>query len=134
MTGKGLPQPTVFWALFGLRGRIGRATFLLGLAFMLAILAVIVALIVNTPEEHERMALWGLAFLLAGLMACYSVFSLSLKRLHDIGLPSYAVVLLVVPPVSAFFALFLALKRGEPQTNAHGPAPFAKPTQFGKSD
>ena len=99
----------VLWALFGLRGKIGRAPYIFGQLFMLSILAVIVSLIVNTPEESPRFAAWGLAFIIGGLATSYSIVALSIKRINDLEWPLPTLIALFIPMTSVLFIFLLAI-------------------------
>lgn len=122
--GSGPPKPTVSWALFSLQGRISRATYLLGIAFMLSLLAVVVAFITNTPQESALFPTWGLVFILLGMVSCYSLFALALKRLQDMGWPRPMIALVLFPPTTFVFLLILAAVPGSPHANDHGNPPF----------
>lgn len=60
-----------------------------------------------------------LAALLPGL---FSV-SLSVRRLHDIGLGGWWWLIIGIPIVNFFFLLFLAVKPGQNKENKYGPVP-----------
>ena len=97
---------------------------MLGQLFMLTVLAVIVVLIVNTPDDHPREVLWGLAFIISGFASVWSVFALSLKRLNDLDWPRPLIILLCVAPAIVLFVVVLAAIPGSSETNEHGPPPF----------
>jgi len=126
-------EPSVSWALFVTSGRISRATYLLGQLFMLTVLAIVVVLIVNTPETSPRFGFWGLVFIVVGTVAAWSVIALSIKRLHDIGWPSQLIIGLFVPIANLVLMLILASRLGSPETNQHGPPPFGNEQKFGKN-
>lgn len=88
---------------------------------MLSILAVIIVMIVKTPEESPNLVGLGLALIVAGFAALWGVLALSIKRLNDIGWPLVAVLLLILPMV---FLLMLAILPGSQETSRHGPPPF----------
>lgn len=88
---------------------------------MLSILAVIIVMIVKTPEESPDLVGLGLALIVAGFAALWGILALSIKRVHDIGWPIIVIVLLILPVV---FLLLLAVLPGSQETNSHGPPPF----------
>ncbi|MBL4725666.1 MAG: DUF805 domain-containing protein [Rhizobiaceae bacterium] len=97
---------------------------MLGQALMLSIIAVIVVMIVKTPENSPDLVGLGLALLVAGLASFWSVLALCAKRLHDLGWSIGVIIFLFVPPVAMVFLLILAIMPGSQETNPHGPPPF----------
>lgn len=91
---------------------------------MLSVLAVIVVMIVKTPEDSPDLVGLGLAMIVAGLASTWGVLALSAKRLHDLGWSIGVIVLLFVPMVTMVFLLILAIMPGSQETNPHGPPPF----------
>ena len=111
------------WLLFSGSGRIGRRTYILGIAFWAAVLAIPTTLAIRVEQDSAAMSLVGFGIILALLPAAWSVAMLSVKRLHDIGLPSALVLLLVIPGVE--FIVFLGLMAWPPARgpNKYGPSP-----------
>ena len=91
---------------------------------MLSVLAVIVVMIVKTPDNSPDLVGLGLALIVAGLAAVWGVLALSAKRLHDLGWSIGVIILLFVPMVTMVFLLILAIMPGSQETNSHGPPPF----------
>ncbi len=119
-----LPAPTVQWALFGWRGRIGRRTFILGQLFMLSLFGVIVARIVAVRGDESATVFWGLAmFAMLGVSA-WSSLALTIKRLHDLSLPGIMALILLVPTVNFIFVIALMVMPSKNEINDHGPPPF----------
>lgn len=96
---------------------------------MLSVLAVIVVMIVKTPEGSADLVGLGLALIAVGLASIWGVLALSAKRLHDLGWSIGVIVLLFVPMVTAVFLLILAIMPGSQETNPHGPPPFPDETR-----
>lgn len=97
---------------------------MLGQALMLSVLAVIVVMIVKTPDNSPDLVGLGLALIVAGLVSIWGVLALSAKRLHDLGWSIGVIILLFVPMVTMVFLLILAIMPGSQETNPHGPPPF----------
>lgn len=91
---------------------------------MLSVLAVIVVMIVKTPDNSPDLVGLGLAMIVAGIASLWGVLALSAKRLHDLGWSIGVIVLLFVPMVTAVFLLILAIMPGSQEANPHGPPPF----------
>ena len=53
-----------------------------------------------------------------------SGYLLAIRRLHDLDLSAFFILLSFVPVVSFFFALFLIFKKGTEGPNAYGPDPL----------
>lgn len=110
------------WLLFSVSGRLSRRTFALALVFWCLALSVAVSGAVNAPADSTALAVSGLGFLLAAAAAAWSIAVMSIKRLHDAGLPGMLVIGLVVPAASFFILLIIMLWRPEKGPNRHGPA------------
>jgi uncharacterized membrane protein YhaH (DUF805 family) len=123
------PQPTVRWALFGFGGRIGRQTFILGQLFMLALFAIVIARILAVRGNDNETVFWGLAFLALCAASLWSIVALTVKRLHDLGLPALMTLLLAMPTINVIFIIVLMFLRSDPATNQHGPPPFGDPDE-----
>lgn len=110
------------WLLFSGSGRICRRTYLLGIAFWMAVLAIPVTTAVNAGESTAR-AVAGFGIILALLPAIASLATLSVKRLHDIGLPSGLVFLLLVPGIAVVVLFGLVVWPSAIGPNRYGPSP-----------
>lgn len=91
---------------------------------MLSVLAVIVVMIVKTPEGSPDLVGLGLAMIVAGFASVWGVLALCVKRLHDLGWSVGVIIFLFVPMVSMVFLLILAIMPGLQETNQHGSPPF----------
>ncbi|MCB1464515.1 MAG: DUF805 domain-containing protein [Nitratireductor sp.] len=116
--------PSVAWVLFSLRGRIARQSYILGISFMLSLFAVVVARILAVRGDEIATEFWGLAFIVLGGVSAWSMIALTVKRLHDLGLPGALVLILFVPTVDLIFAAVLMFLPSKQETNEHGPPPF----------
>ncbi|MEL6946623.1 MAG: DUF805 domain-containing protein [Pseudomonadota bacterium] len=116
------PQ-TVTWALFSWRGRIRRATFVWGSLLLLCVLGISVVQILATQGNESQQTTWGLVFLLSGLVSVYCIAALGAKRLQDMGLPGWVIVLLILSGFYIVVFLALSLWPGNPQPNKWGPPP-----------
>lgn len=123
-----LPQPTVRWVLFGLRGRIARQSYILGQLFMISLFAVVIARILAVEGDEEATAFWGLAFLALGAVSAWSSIAMTVKRLHDLGQPGILSLILFVPTVNILFVIALMVLPSRPETNQYGPPPVGPPT------
>jgi uncharacterized membrane protein YhaH (DUF805 family) len=124
-----------FWSwMLALEGRIGRAKWWLGLLTVLGAIicaSLAMTLIVKTfsgqhPELERdlsdpawinskeaapllfRLGLWAIIPSLALLLALWSLIALSVKRLHDRGLSSWLILVVVLPLTGALLAPLIA--------------------------
>ena len=110
----------ILWVFLRLRGRLGRAAFLL--AFLLLALAVAFPLyrLSLAPEGSAEAQGWSSAFTLAFLAAAWSNLALGVKRFHDLGKPGVAAASLFVPVVSIVAFAALCVVPGDRGPNAYG--------------
>ena len=114
---------SVGWALFSLRGRIRRSTFALGGLLLTAVLWFFIVQIVRAEEESGRQILWTLGFMACTAFATWSIFALTAKRLHDIGLSGWLSLLLFVPGAWVLAVIVLSILPGQAEDNVYGPVP-----------
>jgi uncharacterized membrane protein YhaH (DUF805 family) len=126
-----------FWTwMLALEGRISRGKWWLGVA-ILAVIAILASIAmglsvnafmtrypefeqnlsnpewVNSPEAAPlvfRLGLWTLLPSLAFIFVIWSMLALGVKRLHDRGLSSWLILVVVLPLIGALIAPGLALK------------------------
>ena len=127
---------TVKWLLFGFRGRIGRKSFILAaLLLLLAQLALFSYALGFASEGQEAgqftldnggSALFGFAILGSWILTAWVLLALAVKRLHDLGLPVFLGVVLLIPALSGIAWILLAALPSKQEANEHGPVPFPK--------
>jgi uncharacterized membrane protein YhaH (DUF805 family)/glutaredoxin len=103
---------------WGLSGRIGRITYLLGNLAMSVILVPIIIL----GLKSSNFILMAVLMILAALV-CLRITAL---RCNDLGWSRWLTTIQLVPYVGAIFTLILQVLPGERKENAHGaPSPIA---------
>ncbi len=112
--------PSLSWFFFGWSGRVSRMPFALGWGFWLMLVSAFLTRLVMTPQEEPMFAVWTTLFLAVGVVSFISTVMLSVKRLHDMALPSPLVLCLFVPAVSLFALFAFLVWPGTPGANAHG--------------
>ena len=95
--------------------------FLLYILLFIALAATFGVPASDTAEETN--AAFGL-LTLASLPITVSGYMLMIRRLHDIGLSGWFVVLALIPLVSLGFILYILFKQGNEGENAYGPDPL----------
>ena len=117
------PGSGMRWLLFGVSGRLSRRTYAWALLFWTLVLAIPVSAAVRAAPESSALAMAGFGFILAFLPAAWSIAVLSIKRLHDAGLPGILVGVLIIPAASGFMLLIMMVWPSVKGPNRHGPAP-----------
>ena len=112
--------PDIAWLFFGWSGRLSRAPFALGWAFWLMLLSAAFTRIMIVPKEDPSFLLWAFVFIGTGLVSTVSCLMLSIKRLHDMNLPTLLVACLFFPVVSILALLALLFWPGTDGPNDHG--------------
>lgn len=102
---------------------MSRKSYAMALAFWTLALGATVSGAVNAEPDSSAMALSGLGFLLVAVAGGWSIAVMSIKRLHDAGLPGMLVIGLVVPAASFLVLLVIMVWRSDKGPNRHGPAP-----------
>lgn len=110
----------MLWLFFGVSGRVARAPYILAGLLLNLITLYLFYRIYLLPEGSEESALWGLIFIVVGVIGTWSFIALTIKRVHDFGKPGVFSLLLVVPVVSIIaFIVFCALP-GDEGPNQYG--------------
>ena len=105
-------------------GRIARQEYVLGLAFVCAADAALIAFAVN--QANHDLAL-GLVIMVAAFPTTVALFVLAAKRCHDIALPGAFALLLLVPFVGFVWLVALAFIAGNSDPNLYGAPPRFDP-------
>ncbi len=112
------------WLFFSFKGRIARQSYILSIIFIQVLFGLVVYRIIRAGEDENQLALWGLVFIALAAISFWCGLALSIKRIHDLGLPWPLVILQFIPPIMWFFILFLMVMPSKQETNEHGPPPF----------
>lgn len=131
---------SVFAKFFTFSGRATRPEFwwffLFEIVAILALGAVDTALVTKTMQQHggDPNALLTLSpfdfmLLYYGLITFIPRLSLTIRRLHDVGLSGFLYLLYFVPFVGALIVFVLTLMPSEQDDNMHGP--FNRPSGRG---
>ena len=105
-------------------GRIARQEYVLGLAFVYAVNA---ALIAFALHQADRDLALGLAIMVSAFPSTVALFVLAAKRCHDIALPGAFTLILLVPFLGLLWLIVLAFIAGNPGANRYGPPPRFDP-------
>lgn len=111
-------ETTIGWALFLWDGRIGRRIFILGTLFWMMTNAAVIAFV--TGSDDISPGSFSLLLTTASL-SLLSLLMLGTKRLHDIGMPGMASILLVLPVLSLILFFVLCIWPPAEDDNRYGP-------------
>ncbi|WP_081964107.1 DUF805 domain-containing protein [Hoeflea sp. BAL378] len=117
------PGSRMRWLLFGVSGRLSRLTYAWAMLFWTLVLAIPISAAVRAAPDSTALTLAGFGILLAFLPAAWSIAVMSIKRLHDAGLPGILAGVLVIPAASLFMLLIIVIWPSVRGPNRHGPAP-----------
>lgn len=117
------PGSGMRWLLFSVSGRLSRRIYAWALLFWTVAFAVPVSAAVQAANDNTALAFAGLAFLLIFAVAAWSIAVMSIKRLHDAGLPGILVLVLMVPAASLLMLIMIMVWPSVKGPNRHGPEP-----------
>ena len=118
---------------FRWNGRLNRKRFIMRLLALTGVGIVLyilmgVLLVTSTdtlmrPDENTVMGIYGL-FTLLSIPITVASYMLMIRRLHDVGLSGYFILLAFIPFVSLGLLLYLLCKHGTEGDNAYGADPL----------
>lgn len=117
--------------IFTLSGRIGRLRYL-GYSMLLSALVLLLGLAVGIIMRLNNNGI-GLVLVLYFLPGLISLVALAVtllparRRLNDMNRSGWLALLLVIPIVNFFMAMYLLFGRGTDGVNRHGPMPGKNP-------
>ncbi|MDO6965175.1 DUF805 domain-containing protein [Rhizobium alvei] len=94
-----LRNPDMIWLLFSPSGRLSRRTYGLALCLWFALQGIVISQMFANEGEQTALALWTLALVGIILGWILSSLMLTVKRMHDLGLPGYWALLLALPVI-----------------------------------
>ena len=105
-------------------GRIGRQEYVLGVAFVYAVNAALIAFALHQPDRDLAL---GLVIMVTTFPSTVALFVLAAKRCHDMALSGAFAVILLVPAIGLLWLVALAVIAGSPGPNLYGPPPRFDP-------
>ncbi len=119
--------------ILGFSGRLGRLRYLVysvvsmlavGViaSFAMGIIAAVGGHPPATPDDEPTLAMFAF-YLIAGLPILILSLMFAMRRLHDMNLSGWFVLLMLIPFVSAIFSLVLLFWPGTQGPNRFGPPP-----------
>lgn len=117
------PRPGMRWLLFGVSGRVSRRTYAWAMLFWALVMAIPLSAAIRAVPDSDAMAVAGLGIILLFFPAAWSIAVMSIKRLHDAGLPGILVAVLVIPAASFLMLIMIMVWPSNKGPNRHGPGP-----------
>jgi len=117
------PGSGMRWLLFSVSGRLSRRAYSWAMLFWMAVVSIPISSAVGAEPDSSAMAMAGFGIIFSFLSAAWSIAVMSIKRLHDAGLPGILVGVLVIPAASFLMLLIIMLWPSVKGPNKHGPAP-----------
>jgi uncharacterized membrane protein YhaH (DUF805 family) len=117
------PGSGMRWLLFSVSGRLSRRAYAWALLFWMAVVSIPISTAVRAEPDSQAITIAGFGIILTFLTAAWSIAVMSIKRLHDAGLPGILVGVLVIPAASFFMLLIIMLWPSVKGPNKHGPVP-----------
>jgi len=105
----------IFRKLF--QGRLNRVSYL---SVQLTGLAM---LFISSYLKNSNPDITGISLLLITIILFIFIISLTIKRLHDIGLSGWYILLLLIPIFNLIMTLLLPIIPGQNKTNKYGTRP-----------
>lgn len=112
--------PDMKWLFFSPSGRAGRQLFFLGWLFWLMINSFTTAKLVINQHDALRLDIWGAIFFAAAIASIVSSVMMTIKRLHDVGLPGTLSICLFIPLFSIVMLVALFFWPSNIGPNAYG--------------
>ena len=118
---------------FSWEGRLNRKPYILrclALGLILTVVYILLMVIAFTTAAAQvgngipTMGAFSATYILY-LPFIISGYVLAIRRLHDLDLSAFFILLSFVPVVSFFFALYLIFKKGTEGPNTYGPDPLS---------
>jgi uncharacterized membrane protein YhaH (DUF805 family) len=109
------------WFYFSVRGRVGRQAFWLFMVLPFFLIGIVLGFLILSLHIPFRMVLVLLFTLLPVLV--WVGIAVSVKRLHDIGLSGWWVILCFIPFLHYFAVPVLGVIRGKVGANVYGEDP-----------
>ena len=118
---------------FSWEGRLNRKPYILrclALGLILTVVYILLMVIAFTTAAAQvgngipTMGAFSATYILY-LPFIISGYLLAIRRLHDLDLSAFFILLSFVPVVSFFFALYLIFKKGTEGPNSYGPDPLS---------
>ena len=131
-SGAPLPQPadpqTFFWLFFRFDGRVGRQVYWLSILLLTAVTGLSQPFIID-PETDTIVMNFGPLQSFIYTMATICMMTVSIKRLHDLGLSGIFAIALLIPAVAVIATIWLGVRKGDDGPNKFGAETDVRPNR-----
>lgn len=116
-------EPTMGWLFFSPSGRLSRKPFALGWLFWIMLMSIPVVQMVHYEGNQTAAGLFFILFAGIAIAATISSVMLTIKRLHDMGVPAALCICLFIPAISFIALIAFCLWPGKNGPNEFGSLP-----------
>ena len=122
-----LDAQTFFWLFFRFDGRISRQVYWLSILFLSAIVGITGPFVID-PETGEVLIQFGPVQGFVYTMASICSATVTVKRLHDLGMSGFFALGLLFFPVAVILSLWVGVRKGDAGPNRFGWHTDVRPT------
>lgn len=119
---------TYFWLFFRFDGRIGRQVYWLAILFLSALVGITAPFAID-PDTGAVALAFGPIQSLVYTVSTISSITVSIKRLHDLGMSGFFALGLLFFPIAIILSLWLGIRKGDASPNRFGWEADVRPTQ-----
>ena len=119
---------TYVWLFFRFDGRVGRQVYWLSIFFLSAVIGATGPFVID-PETGSVLFNFGPIQSLVYMVGTICSITVSIKRLHDLGMSGFFAIGLLVFPIAVILSLWLGIRKGDPGPNKYGLAADVRPHQ-----
>ncbi len=112
--------PDLWWLFLSPSGRVGRQIFILGWLFWLMVTSFATAMLVLNQNDPLWLDIWGTVFVAVAVSSIVASVMMTIKRLHDVGLPGMLSICLFIPAFSIVMLIALFFWPSNEGPNAYG--------------
>ena len=102
------------------QGRANRKNFLARVCLLLVISIVLLTVGVYLPDTSPLIDIYSIFCIVYLIVALVSLFSITTKRVHDMGLTGYICLLYLLPIIDIFFFIYIICYPGKTEDNEYG--------------
>ncbi|MDO9417774.1 DUF805 domain-containing protein [Pararhizobium sp.] len=113
-------EPTMAWLFFSPSGRLGRKPYALAWLFWLLLVSLPIVVIVRYEDNQAVAGLAVLFFFAVGIASTVSSVMLTIKRLHDMGVPGPITICLFIPAICFIALIAFCVWPSQTEPNEYG--------------
>ena len=119
---------TYLWLFFRFDGRVGRQVYWLSIFFLSAVIGATGPFVID-PETGGVLFNFGPVQSFVYMIGTICSITVSIKRLHDLGMSGFFAIGLLFFPIAVILSLWLGIRKGDQGPNKYGLKADVRPTQ-----